>query len=347
MNEILVDRIAPAFRITANDKDVTSAIASRFKWLRITDETGTQSDLLEIALADNDPTQPVKVPPTGAELRVWLGYDGKPTVDKGLFVCDEIELQGPPDEMVIRARAAVYDQTTRGKTDLQTQKVRDWPNGTKLGAMVQKIAKEHSMQAIVAASLAPIVLPHLAQTEESDISFLVRVLRNYDAVVKPQGGKLIVAKRGESKDASGNAMPAVFVDRLQTSHHNMTKARREKPGTVVAYWHATKTARKVEVTVGSGDPVTRIRHYFPTQAAAQAAAQAALDKRERGEHKLTFSMVGDPALTAERPLTVTGFREAINGDWLIKRVEHHIDKSGYRCDVEAEKPNGDTEDEDG
>ncbi|AKZ26951.1 phage tail protein [Ralstonia solanacearum] len=344
MTFITQDRIAPAFRITADDTDITAGILARFKWLRLNDESGLQSDLLEIGLADHDPTHPLKIPRTGAELRVWLGYDGKPTADKGLFVVDEIELQGPPDEMVIRARAAVYDQTKLGKTDLQTQKVRDWPNGTKLGAMVTKIAKEHGMQAVVAASLASITLPHLAQTEESDLSFLVRVLRNYDTLVKPQAGKLIVAKRGDAKGASGNAMPAVYVDRSQTSHHSMTKARREKPGTVVAYWHATKTAKRVEVTVGEGDPVTRIRHFFPTQAAAQAAAQAALDKRVRGEHKLRFSMVGDPALTAERPLTVTGFRDGINGDWLIRRVEHHIDGGGYRCDVEAELPNGAPED---
>lgn len=55
-------------------------------------------------------------------------------------------------------------------------------------------------------------------------------------------------------------------------------------------------------------------------------------------------MVGDPNLTAERPLTATGFRDGINGDWLIKRVEHHIDSSGYRCDVECEMPNGTTDD---
>ncbi len=341
---ILQDRIAPAFRITADDSDITAGILARFKWLRITDESGLQSDMLEIGLADNDPARPLKIPRTGAELRVWLGYDGKLTVDKGLFVCDEIELQGPADEMVIRARAAIYDQTPRGKTDLQTQKVRDWPSGTKLGAMVQEIAKEHSMQAIVAAALAPIVLPHLSQTEESDISFLVRVMRNYDAVVKPQAGKLIVVKRGEAKSASGKDMSPVTVDRSQTSHHHMTKARREKPGTVVAYWHSTKTAKRIEVSVGEGDPVKRIRHYFPTQAAALAAAQAALDKRERGEHRLSFSMVGDPDLAAERPLTVTGFHPSINGDWLIRHVEHHIDSGGYRCDVECEMPNGTTDD---
>ncbi|NKA67999.1 phage protein D [Ralstonia solanacearum] len=344
MTFITQDRIAPAFRITANDSDITSAIRSRFKWLRITDESGLQSDLLEIGLADHDPTQPLKIPRTGAELRVWLGYDGKPTTDKGLFVVDEIELQGPPDEMVIRARAAVYDQTKLGKTDLQTQKVRDWPNGTKLGAMVQKIAREHDMQSVVADSIASITLPHLAQTSESDISFLIRVLKNYDLVVKPQAGKLIVAKRGESKRPNGEAMPAVTVDRSQTSHHSMTKARRERPGTVVAFFHDTRAAKRVEVSVGSGDPVKQIRHFFPTQDAALAAAQAALDKRERGEHRLSFSMVGDPDLTAERPLTVTGFRDGINGDWLIRRVEHHIDSSGYRCDVEAELPNGTADD---
>ncbi|WP_104565474.1 hypothetical protein [Ralstonia mannitolilytica] len=125
MTFITQDRIAPAFRITADDTDITAGILARFKWLRVCDESGLQSDLLEIGLADHDAAKPLKIPRTGAELRVWLG---------------------------------------------------------------------------------------------------------------------------------------------------------------------------------------------------------------------------DPALTAERPLTVTGFRDGINGDWLIRRVEHHIDGGGYRCDVEAELPNGAPED---
>jgi uncharacterized protein len=38
--------IAPAFRVVANSQDITDKIMSRFKSLRITDETDNNSDTL-------------------------------------------------------------------------------------------------------------------------------------------------------------------------------------------------------------------------------------------------------------------------------------------------------------
>lgn len=228
--------IAPEFRVSANAADITAAIKDRLISLRLTDEMGFQSDMLQIVLSDHDPAKPIQKPPKGAELEVWLGYDGQ--VERmGMFVADEVETAGWPRTMTIRARAAAYEQTPKGKTDLQTQKVRSWPGLTKLGDMVSKIAKEHGMQPAVAKSLASITLPHLDQTEESDISFLVRVLKQYDAVVKPSGGKLTVAKRGESQTVSGDAMPTITLKAEDCTSFRMTEAARESPGTVVAYWH--------------------------------------------------------------------------------------------------------------
>lgn len=331
--------IASQFRVSANASDITAAVASRLISLRLTDDTGYQSDLLEIVLADNDPANPIQIPPKGAELEVWLGYDGDLS-RMGLFVCDEIELAGWPGTMTIRGRAAVYDKTPKGKTDLQTQKVREWPDKTKLGDMVSKIAKEHGMEPAVSKSLQSVVLPHLSQTEESDVSFLVRVTKQYDAVVKPSGGKLVVAKRGEGTSTSGDELPAVTLDASQCTSFRMTQATREAPGTVVAYWHNKKSAKRIEVKVGSGDPVKRLRHYYPTQDAAQAAAQGDLDKRTRKQATLSVSMPGNPQLMAEGKLTLTGFRDGVDGEWLVRSVEHELTEGGYSCHVEGEKPKG-------
>lgn len=328
----------PAYRITANDADITDAIQGRFKSLRITDESGMQSDLLEIALSDHDPKNPIKVPPTGAELQVWLGYRDQ-LARMGMFVCDEIELAGWPGILCIRGRAAIYEGTLKGKKDLQTQKVRSWPNNTKLGAMVAKIAKEHGMESVVADSLKSITLPHFDQTEESDISFLTRILKNYDAIAKPAGGKLVVTKRGEGKTASGDDMPVITVLSGQVSRFSMRLTRRESPGTVVAYWHANKRAKKQEIMVGNGEPVRRIRHYFPTQAAALQAASSELDRRKRGQHTVSLAMPGDNRLMAEARIILEGFREGVDGEWIIKRVEHELSEHGYKCHLEAEKPN--------
>ena len=67
--------IAPRFRVTANNEDITEALRERFVSLRLTDKAGLDSDELTITLADHDPQAPIALPPAGAELTVWLGYD--------------------------------------------------------------------------------------------------------------------------------------------------------------------------------------------------------------------------------------------------------------------------------
>lgn len=330
----------PAFRLSANGADITATIAAKYTSLRLTDEAGFQSDTLEITLADNDPANPVRKPPKGAELELWLG-DSVAAARMGMFVMDEVELSGWPGQMVIRARAAPMEKSKGGKSDLQTQKTRDWPKGTKLQAMVQKIAKEHSLEAAVAKSLQAITLPHFDQTEESDISFLIRVAKKYDAVVKPGGGKLAVVKRGESKTASGDDMPTVVLMATDCTGWSENESARDSDGTVVAYWHDKGAAKRQEVKAGSGDPVRKLRHNYPDKASAEKAAQAELDKRGRSKNKFSCRMPGDPSLAAEAKLALLGFHPDVATSWLITRVQHEVTPgAGYTCEVEAEKPKG-------
>lgn len=328
----------PDYKILANSRNITGTIVERFVSMVITDETGTDSDQFDLVLADHEPGNPIAMPPAGAELEIYLGYDG--AVQKmGRFVVGEIEVSGWPGALVVRGTAAPYTETPAGKTDLQSQKSRSWPNGTKLQDMVAKIAKEHGLTAAVSSSLQSLTLGHLDQTEESDISFLIRIAKRYDAIAKPADGKLIVAKRGEMKTVGGEDLPQITIDAREVSRWRMQRTERESSGTVIAYWHGKRTAKKNEVTVGSGEPVRRLRHWYPTEEEAKHAAQAELDRRERGGHKLSLSTVGNPAICAESPLLLTGFRPGVSGDdWLITRAVHSLSKrDGYVCDVEAEK----------
>jgi uncharacterized protein len=327
----------PAFRILVNGKDLDGALVGRVKSICVTDAAGFESDSAELCLADDD-AAPIELPPPGAELRVWLGY-GQKLQDMGLFIVDELEPEGWPAQLTIRGRAAPYETSKAGKTDLQTQKTRDWPKGTKLADMVAKIAKEHGLQPAVSASLRGIALPHFDQTHESDISFLVRVTRKYDAVVKPAGGMLMVAKRGESKAASGAQLPTVTLRAQDCTRWYMNISTRYSEGTVIAYYHDRAAAKRQHVQVGQGDPVRQLRHNFPDQASAKKAAQGELDKRARQDNKLSLSAPGNPLLTAEGPLKLEGFRTGVPADWVVARVTHRYDTgTGYGCEVEAEKP---------
>ena len=326
--------LKPGFRIAANGGDITAVIADRLVSLRLTDEAGIDSDVLEIVLADH--LAPIALPPTGAELELFLGYDLAYT-RMGLFVVDELELSGWPATMTIRARGAVLSKSKGGKVDLQTQKTRSWEAGTTLGDLTKKIAGEHGLRAAVAESLASIALPHTDQTRESDLHLLQRLAKRYDGVVKPAGSTLALTKRGEGKTASGQDLPPLTVTATECTAYRATVAKRDAPGTVKAFWQDTGAARREEAKFGDGDPVRELRQIYPSQSAAEEAARSEYNRRARGEKRLSLTLPGNPAVLAEAPLTTVGFREGVDGSWTITRVEHSLDPAGgYAMTIEAE-----------
>ncbi len=332
--------LRPQFRLTANQSDITAMISERLVSLRYTDEAGNESDALEIVLADHDPDKPIALPPTGAELELSIGYDGK--LDRiGKFVCDEVEMSGWPGEMTIRARAAPFDVSKGGMANLQTQKTRSWPKGTTLGNMAKKIASEHGMKPAVMDSLAKIALPHIDQADESDLHFLARVAKKYDAIVKAAAGKLVLAKVGSARSISGEPLPSITLKPADVSRYRVVLSKRETVGMVVAYWHEVKKSKRHEIKVGSGEPVRRIRMNHASREMAISAARSELDRRSRRKVTASVTLPGRTDLVAEGRMILRDFREGVDGEWSITRAEHTLDGSGFVTTVDAELPNAD------
>lgn len=327
----------PTYRVTVDGQNITSILASRLSSLTLTDEAGVQSDTVEITLTDHLPLQRLEIPPTGAEIEVALGYQFG-AKDMGLFIADSVEVDGPPDLMRIRGTASVHGTTTGGKTAITEQKTRSWPAGTTIATLVQTIAGEHSLEPAVSESLTSIALPHVDQIDESDINLLTRIAREYDAIAKPGGGKLVMAKRGESLTVAGEAMPTITLRPKQVTRWRLRQSLREPAGKVIAIWHDPDAAEDVEVTAGDGEPIRRLRQRFPTREAAQAAANAEFRRAKRAGTQVQVDLPGDPDLVAEARLVLAGFRPGVNGEWLITRVRHQLGGGGYRCSVTAELP---------
>ncbi|TFZ46450.1 phage late control D family protein [Stenotrophomonas maltophilia] len=330
--------IAPAFRVVANSEDITDKIMSRFKSLRITDETGTSADMLELQLADHDPSDRIQLPPAGAELEAFIGYDGE-VRRMGLYVCNEVEISGYPGSMTLRAHASPFETSKGGKNDLQTQKTRTWKKGTTIGGMVTRMAAEHGLTAAVSAALASIVLPLTAQSQESDMNLLLRLAKQHDAIAKPGGGHLLFVKRGESTSASGERIPDVTLTPADGSAYKVTIASREKTGTTIAYYRDVRGAKRQEVKVGSGEPIVRLRMAYADRATAEAAARAKHQEQARQTRTLSYSLPGRETLMAEATVVMQGFRDGVDGQWLVKRAEHNIGNDGYRTSIECEQPN--------
>ncbi|WP_456267639.1 contractile injection system protein, VgrG/Pvc8 family [Kushneria sp. AK178] len=366
--------VQPSYRVVANSNDVTAAIADRLVSLRIVDQSGVESDRLDLTLADHDPAAPIAFPTTGAELEVWLGYDG--AVDRmGLYVVDEVELRWPPNQVMVKARAApqATSQAEPGeggntsssagaggskRQPLQGQKERSWESGTTIGEMVSVIAGEHGLEPAVSDALVNRALPQIDQDNESDMQMLTRIALQNEAVCKPGGGKLVFVERGRSRaprssgassqqpesgdstPAASPSLPTVALTPDMVTGGRMTLSERRKPGSVVARWRDMLEAITREVTAGAGGPIERLSEIFPDAPTATAAARSALGQGQRSGQTLSLTLPGNTRLMAEGRVSLSGFRTGADGEWLLTKVEHRIDSSGYTCRISSEQPDG-------
>lgn len=315
----------PSFIVKANQNDITDTLQKRLISINVTDETGIQSDTLEIRLDDRDQT--ISLPRTGAELSVYLGYDNKPK-RVGLFTVDELVTEGPPDTLTIRARAANF------RDSLKEKKERSWETLT-LSDIVTKIASEHELTPAIESTLGKEVITHIDQTNESDLHFITRLAKQYDAISTIKQNRLIMTPRGQGKTISGNVLPTLILTPENLTRYRFTLADRGKYVAVIAYWHNTETAQKESIRAGNpeGKPVYTLRGLHPDADAAKAAARGKLNSLERGSITGLLTLPGNPQLKAETPLTLNHFHTTINGTWVVTRAEHSLDKSGFLTKV--------------
>ena len=332
----------PTCRIECNGTDITARINDRMVQITITDEAGVKADRVELALDNRDGLLPV--PPAEAELRVWFGYVDQRLAYAGRYTFDEVELDGPPETMAIRAKAA---DLTKG---LRKPRTRSFANMT-LGAIVGEVAKEHGLSPRVAESLAGVRLEHVDQTEESDVAFLTRLAEENGAVARPADGALLFLERGQRLTASGAAMDALAIARTDITRATLTMSGRGNYAAVTAWHEDFETGQRTAVTVGDADAegeAYQLRLPSRTAAEAERAGRAKLAEFGRGKAALSVTLPGLPALQAEMTVALSGFGDARDGLWFVKTCTHTLTKGGFTTRFDAEiggKVAGDSESE--
>lgn len=323
--------ITPRIRIEANDKDITEIIKERFVSLKITDESEYQSDIAEITLSDHKPDARIKMPPAGAELRVWLGYDEKAN-DMGLWIVDEIRISGPPDSMTLIARAAAFIKTLKGKLALTSHRNRTWPVGTTIEAMVKKMAARSKLETAVSSTMAGIVLPHIAQINQSDLDLLTKIIPQYFGIVTVKNGKIVVTSLTESKTGLTNTeIPPITLKPEEVTTYQTSVKSRGQYGKVIAKYRDYRSSSDKQITVGDEEPIFRLPFTLPNMDSAYNAVKAKYMNGKRGLQEVSLTLSGRTDIFAERRVILDGFREELDGEWKTKRVEHQVDQGGYSC----------------
>ena len=340
--------MTPQFQLTANDVDLTSKIASRLIRLRITDEVGVNSDQLQIDLDDRDAA--IVLPPFGATLECSLGYKESGLSAMGRWIVDELEVEGPDRRLVLRARSAntpaAVSNTNSGSLSGLQAKSNDTYVGLTVGGIVAKIAARNHLGYSVDPGIASTPLPHRAQNGESDNQFLSNLIIQLPGYgLKIQGGKIIVFLQNSGNAPSGGVVTAIPAINLAPSgclHWAATLTRRSSHKKCRVRWHNPETGLDEYAVAASPDAaeedtVNTLPEEAPDGDQALALATSSVQRLDRDSELLRLTLQGNPAICAQGPLILSGFRAEIDHAWIGVRVTHTLDQSGYLTEVEAQK----------
>ncbi|WP_443749692.1 phage late control D family protein [Asticcacaulis solisilvae] len=317
-----------AWKVTLDGKDLTDKIKPRLISLTIREKRGDEADELDLTLNDSD--QLLDIPPRGAKLRVFIGWEagsGLPLglVDKGTFTVDEAGWTGPPDIITVRARSADFTDTFRVRRE------RSFVNAT-VGAVLAAVASDNGLQPQVDTDLGAKEIPALGYGLKSDAALLKALGRRFDAVATIKAGYLLFAPIGGGKTAKGSGLPLFSIDRSEAGQARYERAQRDQYNGVEAVYHDKGSATRKSVSAGgtSTGPAKKLRRVYASEKSAQHAVAAENTKMERAGAKLSFPLpLGRPDLYPERSGTVTGFKAEINDKkWLISEISHTVDGSG-------------------
>ncbi|MCP3940530.1 MAG: hypothetical protein GY710_03495 [Desulfobacteraceae bacterium] len=325
----------PEIKLIANEENITELISDRLILLRITDGVGFESDMCQITLSNNVNGKRIKLPSTGAKLKIKIGYNGNLKY-MGMFTVNEVTIESSPDVVDIKAYAASNKNNKFGKASIYTQKTRVWEKGVKLGEMVKKIAIEHHIKYTISSSIGNKVLPHIDQVNESDINLLLRITKQYGAIIKPFGETLVVTNESESIKAGSNTnIPKTILKPTEITSYKLKIDDRETIGTVIATYRDILAATDIEELAGEGEPILRLKHLYKDKQSAKEAATNELYRRTSEANELTILLPGRLDIIAEGVIVLESFQDGVNGEWKSKLVTHSIDSSGYRMRVQC------------
>lgn len=253
-----------------NKKDITTLISHRLMSMTIADNRGFEADEIDIQLSDHDGK--LAFPRRGAMLEVAIGWQGEQLIPKGKFIVDELQYSGSPDSLTLRARSA----DLRGS--LSDKKERSFDN-ISFENLINQIAKENQLEGACAEAFKEKVIPHLDQTNESDINLLSRLAENYDAIATVKNGKLLFMPVGLGLTVSGKALPTIEITRQMGDNFSFSLTESDNYKAVRAYWHNMDNGKKGVVLIDKNTKIERLAK--PTQHTEEGGTSTETSKTKK------------------------------------------------------------------
>lgn len=320
------------YRVTVNDVDISSHLASRLMSMTIQDNRGMVADSVDITLDDSD--NALEIPEIFAELKVWLGWSDTGLVYKGSYKVTQVSHSGTPDQMSISAEAEDLAEGFRQKRE------KSWDMVT-IQDIIEYIARQYALLPVIHESLIDQEIAHIDQNE-SDANLITRLADEYDAIATVKNGHLLFMPRGMSETASGLKLDIITIQRSAGDSHNFTSGGgTDRIDGVKTFYYDKDKAVKKFVIVGQNDEgnIKEIRYTCRDKASAELAANAEFIRCKRSAKSFSINLAkGNPTIIPEQQIIVQGFKTQIDEVvWLGTTITHNLDESnGYTTSIQCE-----------
>lgn len=208
-------------------------------------------------------------------------------------------------------------------------------------------------------------VPHVDQTNETDLQFLTRLAGLYGAQMTVKEGAIGLTRPGYATSATGKPLAVVHLERRDGDNHSFTLNDRDAYSGVSASWLDIKTMKNDQVVaqrnaapdagpdplhpaakttndaspetahapnymVGDAKNILTLKKIYPDEESAKYAADAIFKIVSTGVATFSIKLaLGRPDLFTQTPVVVSGFKEMINRQkWIITKLVHNLSAAG-------------------
>lgn len=284
---------AVQYKIVVNGEDVTAAIRPYLQSITVTDNFSEQADSLTLVTASK-----FQRPAYKDKIKVYLGYK-EPLAYMGLFHVQSTTVRNNK-ELTINATGVDYQSTLKER---QT-KTYIMP----LKSALETIALRQGLESRI--DIKEPATAHFEQNNESDLAFLNRLAKEYNAIFNIKNNTLYFVQDEQQ-------VPSYSVDITKCFTSEITESNTSWYACARATYQDTQLNKVATVQVGDGSPMMIVRGNWLCSEDALEAAEKALERANAAQGFGRASFKGQ-AMFAGGLINIDG------GEYQLKMVTHRV-----------------------
>ena len=310
----------PRYLIHINGSDTTNVIFDKLISMSIIDNANNESDELEILVSGN-----FVRPKYEDEIKVYLGY-GMDVSLVGLYKVQRTNKNFT--QLSISATSVDFSDSFKVKRHITYSNL-------SIKQIISQVASRHSLK--VKCDFDDLYILSQAQTNESDMHFLNRLAKEYNAIFNVKDNTLYFLKKikdgGKSED-----LPRYEVDINYCSDINIEYSNTTLYNSCEVSWHDTKENKTIKryYPKSADEPILKLRGSFKNEALALERAKAQLQRANQGLIKGSLKKEGE-LIFAGGIINLINNIDLDSSEYQITKVTHDLNKqSGWTTTIDFE-----------